>query len=60
MADGKAADKSLKNDPVDFSFLRTDETQTQKLKRKVKENPLVPIGNYNSNFLVCIFFVFFS
>ena len=44
MADEKAKIPSIQKEPVDFSFLKQDETQIQKLKRKVKENPLVPIG----------------
>lgn len=44
MAEDKAKTIMYNNEPVDFGFLRQDETQVQKLKRKVRENPLVPIG----------------
>jgi len=33
-----------RNEKIDFTFLREPETSWQKMKRKVKENPLVPIG----------------
>lgn len=35
---------TIKDEEYDFSFLKPQETQIQKLKRKVRENPLVPIG----------------
>uniref|UniRef100_A0A7M5XBG6 Uncharacterized protein n=1 Tax=Clytia hemisphaerica TaxID=252671 RepID=A0A7M5XBG6_9CNID len=55
MADEKAAKKIKSLEPVDFSFLRQEETQTQKLKRKIKENPLVPIGIFiNFCFIFCL------
>lgn len=33
-----------RNEKIDFSFLREPETSMQKMKRKLRENPLVPIG----------------
>ena len=52
MADEKAPApaKVKSHEPIDFSFLRPEETQTQKLKRKIKENPLVPIGMFFFHF----------
>ena len=45
MANDKAT--THQGEPIDFSFLKQDETRIQKLKRKVRENPLVPIGEKN-------------
>lgn len=44
MEDPLAKQAVAKTDEYDFSFLKPPETQIQKLKRKVRENPLVPIG----------------
>ena len=43
--------KRRENDDIDFSFLEVTETHKQKLKRKVIDNPLIPIGKIFSSIL---------
>ena len=40
----QAVKEVQKFEDVDFSFLANPETHSQKLGRKVRENPLVPVG----------------
>ena len=42
--DLRASNKNQEVEEYDFSFLGNTETRMQRLGRKVRENPLVPIG----------------
>ena len=42
--DSHATIKTQEAEEYDFSFLGNTETRMQRLRRKVRENPLVPVG----------------
>ena len=47
--------KNQEAEEYDFSFLENTETRRQRLGRKVRENPLVPIGKCDDKRGECCF-----
>ena len=50
--DSHATIKTQEAEEYDFSFLGNTETRMQRLRRKVRENPLVPVGKWRELLLV--------
>ena len=53
--DSHATMKNQEAEEYDFSFLENTETRRQRLGRKVRENPLVPIGKCDDKRGECCF-----